>query len=75
MKGSLANLVSLGETCTKRKSGLFSQLGKIKMAKTDFERGEGEDEGLEGTLHHACGVKCECLRPHWGFKILTGGCR
>lgn len=41
------------------------------MAKTDFERGEREVEGLEGTQRHACGVKCEGEMSHtcgavWG---------
>lgn len=71
MKGSLAHVVSLGKTCTKWYYGPFSQLGIIKMAKTDFERGEREVEGLEGTQRHACGVKCEGEMSHtcgavWG---------
>lgn len=63
MKGSLAHVVSLGKTCTKRSSGLFSQLDISKMAQTDFESGEGEEEGLGGTQRHDCSVKWEgeCL--------------
>lgn len=41
------------------------------MAKTDFERDEGEEEGLEGTQCYARGVKCEGEMSHmcgavWG---------
>lgn len=63
--------MSLGKTCTERYSGPFPQLGIIKMAKTDLERGEAVEEGLEGTQHHACGVKWEGEMSHtcgavWG---------
>lgn len=63
MKGSLAHVASSGKTCTKRLSGCLSQLGKIKMAKTDFERGDGEEEGLEelSIMPEVLNVRVKCL--------------
>lgn len=51
----------LGKTCTKRYSGLFSQLSINIMAKTDFGRGESRREGwgIRG-----CGVKFEGKMSH-----------